>query len=50
LFDRRQGTASHVLFLLSNHVLHIEYVDLRKHNFARETVAIFIVRCCYRYI
>jgi hypothetical protein len=31
----RQGTASHVRFLLSNHVLHIEYVDLRRHNFAK---------------
>jgi hypothetical protein len=30
---RRQGTASHVQFLLSNHVLLIGYVDLRRHNF-----------------
>jgi hypothetical protein len=31
----RQGTASHVRFLLSNHILHIRYVDLRRHDFAR---------------
>jgi hypothetical protein len=32
---RRQGTASHVRFFLSNHVLHIGYVDLLRHDFAR---------------
>jgi hypothetical protein len=32
---RRQVTASHVLFLILNYVLHIEYVDLRRHNFTR---------------
>jgi hypothetical protein len=32
---RRQGTASHVWFILSNHVLHIQYLDLRRHTFAR---------------
>jgi hypothetical protein len=30
-----QGTTSHVQFLLSNHVLHNEYVDLRRHDFGR---------------
>jgi hypothetical protein len=30
---RRQGTRSHVRFLLSNHVLHIEYVYLCMHDF-----------------
>jgi hypothetical protein len=30
-----QKTASHVRFFLSNHVLHIEYVDLCRHDFAR---------------
>jgi hypothetical protein len=28
-------TASHVRFLLSNHISHIEYFDLSRHNFAR---------------
>jgi hypothetical protein len=32
---RHQGTASHVWFLLSNHVLPIGYIDLRRHDFAR---------------
>jgi hypothetical protein len=32
---RRQGTVSHIRILLSNRVLHIEYVDLRMYNFAR---------------
>jgi hypothetical protein len=32
---RRQGTASHIWFLLSNHVLHIEYADKRRHDFVR---------------
>jgi hypothetical protein len=33
-FDRRrQRTISHVRFILSNHILHIEYVDLRRHEF-----------------
>jgi hypothetical protein len=31
----RQETANHVWFLLSNHILHIEYVYLRRHDFAR---------------
>jgi hypothetical protein len=34
--DRRhQGTASHIQFLLSNHVLHIGYVDLHRYDFAK---------------
>jgi hypothetical protein len=32
---RRQGIACHIWFLLSNHVLHIEYVDKCRHDFAR---------------
>jgi hypothetical protein len=32
---RHQVTASHVLFLILNHVLHIEYVDLHRHDFTR---------------
>jgi hypothetical protein len=32
---RHQGTVCHVQFLLSNHILHIEYVDLCMHDFAR---------------
>jgi hypothetical protein len=31
----RQGITSHIRFLLSNHVLHIEYVDLRMYDFTR---------------
>jgi hypothetical protein len=35
-FDHhRQGTASHVRFLLLNHVLYIGYVDMRRYDFAR---------------
>jgi hypothetical protein len=34
-YHRRQGIASHAQFLLSNHVLHSEYVDLCRHDFAR---------------
>jgi hypothetical protein len=30
-----QGTSNRVRFVLSNHVLHIEYVDLRRYDFAR---------------
>jgi hypothetical protein len=30
-----QRTASHVQFLLSNYVLHVKSVDLRRHDFAR---------------
>jgi hypothetical protein len=32
---RRQETTSHIRFLLSNYVLHIECIDLRMHDFAR---------------
>jgi hypothetical protein len=32
---RGQGTISHVRFLLSDHVLHIGYIDPCRHDFAR---------------
>jgi hypothetical protein len=32
---RRQETASHVQFILLNHVLHIGYIDIHRHVFAR---------------
>jgi hypothetical protein len=47
---RCQGTASRIRFLLSNHVLHIEYVDLRSHNFSRISVLMFAIHCCNRSI
>jgi hypothetical protein len=31
----RQEITSHVQFLLSNHVLHIKYIDLHRHDFDR---------------
>jgi hypothetical protein len=34
--DRRcQGVTNHIRFLLSNHALHIGYVDLCMHDFTR---------------
>jgi hypothetical protein len=47
---RRQRTASHIWFILSNHVLSIVYVDLRMYDFARQFIIIFIVHCYDRSI
>jgi hypothetical protein len=41
----RQGTTSHVQFLLSNQILPIGYVDLYRHDFARQSIAIFMIHC-----